>query len=229
MKQTQALEKRQRDRLAKQRGNANAKKIAVRKAAARRAADKVVSDAQKRSEAAERALEVKKQNSLKMSLEMKGVAQANLEAGEAAKAKRDVSRKDRADETRREAATRANANANLKKQRDAAVAQAQAMEKQQRDAVMMQKANANAKKAAAQKAEAINMANKVVSDAEKHTEAVKSAKEAKKSAEMKAIAQANVNAAKAKRNEQAAAAAKAERDRSSTFAKNKQDVQKRRG
>ena len=129
MKQTQALEKRQRDRLAKQRGNANAKKIAVRKAAARRAADKVVSDAQKRSEAAERALEVKKQNSLKMSLEMKGVAQANLEAGEAAKAKRDVSRKDRADETRREAATRANANANLKKQRDAAVAQAQAMEK----------------------------------------------------------------------------------------------------
>ena len=61
------------------------------------------------------------------------------------------------------------------------------------------------------------MANKVVSDAEKHTEAVKSAKEAKKSAEMKAIAQANVNAAKPKRNEQAAA--KAERDRSSTFAK----------
>ena len=56
------------------------------------------------------------------------------------------------------------------------MAQAQAMEKQQRDAVMMQKANANAKKAAAQKAEAINMANKVVSDAEKHTEAVKSAK-----------------------------------------------------
>ena len=88
MKQTQALEKRQRDRLAKQRGNANAKKIAVRKAAARRAADKVVSDAQKRSEAAERALEVKKQNSLKMSLEMKKCGESRGRRGGKGKERR---------------------------------------------------------------------------------------------------------------------------------------------
>ena len=53
------------------------------------------------------------------------------------------------------------------------------MEKQQRDAIMKQKMEANTKKAAAQKAEAIRTANKVVSDAQKTNESLKRAQEAK--------------------------------------------------
>ena len=144
-------------------------------------------------------------------------------------ARREAARKARVEETRRDAEYRTKVKVNMKRQRKAAMEEAQALEKRQRDAVMKQKADANAKKAAAQKAEAIRMANKVVFDAEKHTEAVKRAKEVKKSAEMKKVAQANIEAAETKRNEQAAAAAKAERDRLSTFSKNKQAVQKRLG
>ena len=144
-------------------------------------------------------------------------------------ARREAACKAKAAATRRDAEYRTKVNMNMKKQREAAMEQAQALEKQQRDAVMKEKADANAKKAAVQKAEAIRMVNKVVSDAKKHTEAVKRAKEAKKSAEMKRVAQANIKAAETKRNEQAAAAAKAERVRLSTFSKNKQAVQKRLG
>ena len=92
---------------------------------------------------------------------------------------------------------------------------------------MKRKADANAREAAARKAESLRASDKVISDAVKQSEAAKKALEAKNrdtakaAAEAKRLAEANIKAAEAKKKEQAAAAAKAEREANAPSAEEK--------